>query len=139
MSTEHLAKAKVKWPVSIKTDGYSSDGIILNLSTNGAFVRCAKPLRLNTIFEMTIDVPGSDRPLKVSVEVIWSNIYGLDDEITPRGMGVRFLSISSEDRQVIAQEILEHLRSNEEKIDPKRLQSLQTLIIDQSEIGSEAA
>jgi hypothetical protein len=37
-------------------------------------------------------------------EVVWSNIYGYDDEVMPRGMGVRFVSISAEGRRLIAHE-----------------------------------
>jgi len=139
MYTEQNAKAKVKWPVFINTDDRSIDGVTLDLSTNGAFVSCANPLRLNEVFDMTINIPNADRPLKISVEVVWSNIYGPDDDISPRGMGVRFLEISSEDRKIIAAEILQSLESTEEKIDPKKLQTLQTLIIDHSKTGSKAA
>jgi len=139
MYTEQNAKAKVKLPVLINTDDRSIDGVTLDLSTNGAFVSCANPLRLNEVFDMTINIPNADRPLKISVEVVWSNIYGPDDDISPRGMGVRFLEISSEDRKVIATEILQSLQSTEEKIDPKKLQTLQTLIIDQTGTGSKAA
>ena len=139
MNTEQCLKAKVKLPVLINTDERSIDGVTLHLSTNGAFVSCANPLRLNEVFDLTINIPNSDRPLKISVEVVWSNIYGPDDEFSPRGMGVRFLEISSEDRKVIATEILQSLESTEEKIDPRKLQTLQTLIIDQRDSGSKAA
>lgn len=139
MYTEQCAKAKVKWPVSIKTDGRSIDGVTLDMSTNGAFVRCANPLKLNEVFDMTINIPNSDRPLKINVEVVWSNIYGPDDNISPRGMGVRFLEISSEDRTVIAKEILQNLESKGEKINPQKLQTLETLVIDKNDIGSKAA
>ncbi len=39
---------------------------------------------------------------------------GLDDEITPRGMGVRFLNIDSEDRRIIAKAVVEHLSEDTE-------------------------
>jgi hypothetical protein len=38
---------------------------------------------------MTIDAP--DNRFMVKAEVIWSNIYGRDDEISPRGMVFAFL------------------------------------------------
>ena len=139
MSTEQVVKAKLKWPVSIKANGSSSDGVTLNLSTNGAYIRCVKPLRLNEVFDMTLQVPNSDDSIEAEVEVVFSNIYGPDDDISPRGMIVRFLDLSDEDCKVIRKEILQHLRSDKEKIDPKKLQTLQTLVIDQNEIGSEAA
>ena len=139
MSAEQIVKAKLKWPVSIKANGTSSDGVTLSLSTNGAYIRCAKPLRLYEIFDVTLQVPNSDDSIEAEVEVVFSNIYGPDDHISPRGMGIRFLAISSADRKIIAEAVLQQLRSDKVEIDPKRLQTLQTLTIDPNEIGSEAA
>jgi hypothetical protein len=85
---------------------------------------------------MAIKAPN--KRLKAKVEVVWSNIYGLDDQINPRGMGVRFLKISSEDRKEIAKEILQHLEPDEE-IDSKQLKALKTLTIDPKEIGPKPA
>jgi hypothetical protein len=139
MSTEQVVKAKLKWPVSIKANGSSSDGVTLTLSTNGAYIRCAKPLRLYEIFDMILQVPNSDDSIEAEVEVVFSNIYGPDDHISPRGMGVRFLEISSEDRKIIAKAVLHQLQSDKVEIDPRRLQTLRTLTIDPNEIGSEVA
>ena len=139
MSTEQIIKAKLKWPVSIKVNGSSSDGVTLSLSTNGAYIRCAKPLRLYEIFDMTLQVPNSDDSIEAEVEVVFSNIYGPDDQISPRGMGVRFLEISSENRKIIAKAVLQQLHTDKVEIDPKQLQTLQTLTIDPNEIGSVAA
>ena len=139
MSREQVVKAKLKWPVSIKANGSSSEGVTLTLSTNGAYIRCAKPLRLNEVFDMTLQVPNSDDSIEVQVEVVLSNMYGPDDEISPRGMIVRFLDLADEDRRIIAKAIFKHLESDKEKVDPKKLQTLQTLTIDPNEIASEAA
>ena len=130
MDNRHFARAKIKWPVSMITDERSADGVTLNLSPNGAYIGCANPLRLNEVFEVTIDVPDSDSSIQATVEVVFSNIYGPDDAISPRGMGVRFLKISSQSRQIIAKEILQRLRSDKAKIDAGKLQRLETLIID---------
>ena len=54
-------------------------------------------------------------------------------------MGVRFLDISEEDRQIIAKQILDYLQSNNVNVDPKKLRGLQTLIVDQSEGETEVA
>ncbi|MGB6379172.1 MAG: PilZ domain-containing protein [Syntrophobacteria bacterium] len=139
MSTEQAIKAKLKWPVSIKANGSSSEGVTLNLSTNQAYIRCAKPLRLNEVFDMILQVPNSDDSIEAEVEVVFSNIYGPDDDISPRGMIVRFLELSSEDRRIIAKAIFKQLESDNVEIDPKHLQTLQTLTIDPNEIGSKAA
>lgn len=139
MDNRYFARAEIKWPVSISTEERSADGVTLNLSPNGAYIGCAKPLRLNEVFDMTIDVPHSDSSIEAQVEVVFSNIHGPDDAISPRGMGVRFLKISSQDRQIIAKEILQHLQSGKVKLDSRKLQLLETLIIDPNGNGRAVA
>jgi len=126
-------RAKLKWPVVVKTGANSLKGVTLNITPNGAFIRCRKPLRLNEVAEITIHIPNSNHSLTATAEVVWSNIYGMDDEVTPRGMGFKFLRISSKDRKFIAQASLQHLKSA--KVEPKLLDTLNTLIIDLSEDG----
>ena len=93
---------KLEWPVSAQVDGGVIHGETKNITPTGAFIRCRKPPRLNEVFDMVINAPN--KPLNVKAEVVWSNTYGYDDEVTPRGMGVRFLKISEEDRRLIAHE-----------------------------------
>ena len=126
-------RAKLKWHVLTKENGKAIEGVTKDISPNGAYVCCAKPLRLNIVVDMVIKAP--DKSLSVKAEVVWSNIYGPDDEINPRGMGVRFLEISHEDRQIIAKAVLQHLQSNKKNIGPLELRDLQTLILDQDQIG----
>ena len=123
-------RVKVKWPVTVAAEKESMEGVSLDLGTDGAFVSCAKPLRLNEVFDMVIT--GPDQTIEVKAEVIWSNIYGPDDDITPRGMGVRFLKISGKDRRAIAEAALEHLKS--EEMDQGTFEAFQTLIIEQDEV-----
>ena len=137
MSAENYPKANLKWPVVIQNGKHSIEGVTLTLNPNQAYIRCAEPLKLYEVIEMTIDVPGSDRSIKARAEVVFSNKYGPDDQISPRGMIVRFLEISSDDRKVIAKEAFEHLKSKE--VDSYKLEALQTIILEQDEIGSEAA
>ena len=125
-------RAKLKWAVLAKVDGKVIEGVTKDISPNGAYICCAKPLKLNVVFHMAIKAPN--KRLKAKAEVVWSNIYGPDDEINPRGMGVRFLEISSEDRKEIAKEILQHLEPDEE-IDSKQLKALKTLTIHPKEIS----
>ena len=83
-------RAKIKWPVIVKTDTGTMDGVTTDLTPNGVFVHCQKPLRLNVVFEITIKIPNSEQTIEAKAEVVWSNRWGPDDEISPRGMGVRF-------------------------------------------------
>ena len=96
-------RAELKWPVIIQHAKGDLNGETLNFSTLSAFIRCSRPLKLNEVFNLTIDAPN--RRLSVNAEVVWSNIHGRDDEVTPRGMGVRFLNIGNEDQKFIAKVI----------------------------------
>ena len=136
MATQYYNKAKIKWPVLIENGEHSFEGVTLILNPNGAYIGCAKPLNLNQVCNVTIKVPDFDNPIKATAEVVFSNKYGPDDNVSPRGMIVRFLSISGEDRKVIAKEVLQNIES--EKIDSHSIKALQTIMIDQQETSSEA-
>ncbi|MDH3558665.1 MAG: PilZ domain-containing protein [Deltaproteobacteria bacterium] len=103
-------RANLKWQVNAVTPKGPLDGVTKNISTRGAYVCCARPLRLNEVFHMSINSP--EKSLHVKAEVVWSNKYGPDDEINPRGMGVRFLKISSQDRKFIAKEVNQNFSDN---------------------------
>lgn len=139
MSIKQLYRANIKWPVFIRSDERSIEGVTLKLSPYGAFIRCANPPKLHEILDMSLNVPDSEYTIEAAVEVVFSNQYGPDDRISPRGMGVRFLDMSNEDRQIIAKAVLQQLQSEKKEIDPQKLQTLQTLITIPSEIGSEDA
>ena len=130
-------RAKIKWPVIVKTDTGTMDGVTTDLTPNGVFVHCQKPLRLNVVFEITIKIPNSEQTIEAKAEVVWSNRWGPDDEISPRGMGVRFVKISSEARKFIARAAMNNLKSKE--VAPELLQTLQTLVIEIDESKSQAA
>ena len=96
-------RPELKWPVSAQVGGGILHGETRDISPQGAFISCRKPLNLNEVFDMVVDVP--EKSLNVKAEVVWSNIHGPDDTITPRGMGVRFVKISQEDRRIIARKL----------------------------------
>jgi uncharacterized protein (TIGR02266 family) len=130
-------RAKIKWPVKVKTDKETMDGVTSDVTPNGLFIHCNKPLRLNMVFEMAISIPNSEHSITAKAEVVWSNRWGPDDEISPRGMGVRFVKITSEARKFIARAVMSNLKSKE--VAPELLQTLQTLVIEIDESKSQAA
>lgn len=98
--TKSTNRAQVKWPVTMNTDEGSADGVITNINNNGAFIRCRRPLRLTETCKLTIE--SSDRQIQdVPAEVVWTNIYGPDDDLTPRGMGVRFTGLPDTEQKFL--------------------------------------
>ena len=119
-------RANLRWQVNAVTPEGPLGGVTKDISTRGAYVCCARPLRLNEVFHMSINSP--EKSLNVKAEVVWSNIYGPDDEINPRGMGVRFLKISSQDRKFIAKEV------DQQSDDAIEFEKLETIAI---EVGDD--
>lgn len=119
-------RANLRWQVNAVTPKGPLEGVTKAISTRGAYVCCARPLRLNEVFHMSINAP--EKSLRVKAEVVWSNKYGPDDEINPRGMGVRFLKISSQDRKFIAREV------SQQSDDATDFEKLETLTL---EVGDE--
>lgn len=119
-------RAALRWSVSLELDGVVTEGVTKDISEGGAYVCCATPLGPKEEFCMVINAP--DKQLNVKVEVVWANTYGLNDEITPRGMGVRFMNITGEDRGIIARAVAEHLAKN------KAPEGVQTSLLDTLEI-----
>ena len=105
-------RATLKWPVSLPVGDPEMQGVTKDISVGGAYVCCAKPLDLNEEFQMNIKAP--DKSLNVKAQVVWTNVSQVDDEINPRGMGIRFLDISNEDRLFIHWAVREHNTSQKE-------------------------
>jgi hypothetical protein len=118
-------KAPIKWYVSAQAGGKEIDGVTKEISTRQAYICCSNPLRLKEVFDLVITSPERDIPIKA--EVVLSNKYGYDDQITPRGMGVCFVEISEEDRKLIAEVVNEH---DVGKIATDYLDTLETEIIE---------
>jgi len=98
--TKSTSRAQVKWPVTMNTDEGSADGVIININNHGAFIRCRKPLKLTATCKLTIE--SSERQIEdVLAEVVWTNIYGPDDDLTPTGMGVRFTGLPEEQQKFL--------------------------------------
>lgn len=99
-ASRKIPKASANWPVTVKHPKAEIEGLITLVNPNGVLILCSRPLKLNEVCWMTINAPSHS--LEAEGIVVWSNIYGPDDKITPRGMQVRFLKISSQNRSYIA-------------------------------------
>lgn len=98
-------KAKIRCPVTMKNGQGPMEGVTLYIGENTAFIQCSNPLKLNEVVDITIEVPLLNKPLETEAEVVWTNIYGPDDKITPRGMVVRYKDLDSGIRNRLLQVI----------------------------------
>ncbi|NIQ92160.1 MAG: PilZ domain-containing protein [Deltaproteobacteria bacterium] len=96
----------IKWPAKVLIKDKSIDGILRNISVNGAFIYYSEPhgknlpLKLHKVVDLIIEATGV-APLYISAEVIWSNILSTDEKNTLIGVGLRFIEVPEKDRQFL--------------------------------------
>ena len=73
---------------------------IKELTTNGAFITCPNPFPVGESFPIKI-LLNDRQPQTFTAEVLWNNQNVLEEEIVTRGMKVRFLQLSEDDRLII--------------------------------------
>ena len=105
-------RAKIEWPVSVKTDQGMVTGYTLNLSAGGATVRLQNPPLVHELIEMTIKIPELDRLLSVEAQVVWSTADIVDKELTLPIIGLNFTTINDQDRWLISTAVAKVLRSS---------------------------
>ncbi|MDH3555752.1 MAG: PilZ domain-containing protein [Deltaproteobacteria bacterium] len=106
----HYPKVDAKYPVVVLTADGAMRGETKHISTQQAFVRCKDPLRLYDVASMSIQF-SKEEAILAEGEVIWSNRYGPDDEITPRGMVVRFTRLSAKERKRLHDTIVKQYKN----------------------------
>ena len=93
-------RVNARWPVTVFTDQGEIDGETINISLEGIAICCDEPLHLNRIFRISI-ITLDDHIIQVFGKVVWSDVYGMDDQETEIGMGVCFVEVSDKDRHII--------------------------------------
>lgn len=101
-------RVDITWPVRIQTSQGTIEADTKNIGLGGAFICCHEPLPLRENFRLTINSPNHD-PLMVKAEVVWSNINVPDEKIVNRGMGIRFIQLTEDDREFLSEMISAHL------------------------------
>jgi Tfp pilus assembly protein PilZ len=91
------SRLAVSWQASMETPQGSIRVQLKNVSHSGAFVVCPEPMAINEKVRMVIDAPNLD-PFPLQGEVVWSNIHVPEDKVVHRGMGIRFVENTEEER-----------------------------------------
>ena len=127
-------RGKVSWSVTIQTEEGTIERATYNISPDGVFIRGLSPLELHEVVDMTIS--GPDHPITVKARVVWSSSQVPPKEDMPRGVGVEFINISDEDREIISSfvaglDFAVYLKSSTSDEDEKSIIEEQSLIEEQ--------
>jgi Tfp pilus assembly protein PilZ len=77
-------------------------GTSMHFNERGILVVCPDPVPLNTKLRLVLQIPGMRNPIEVYGEVVWTNIHGPSDALSPRGMGVKFTGTERETERLLA-------------------------------------
>ena len=100
------SRLAVSWQASMETPQGTIRVQLKNISQSGAFVVCPEPMALNEKVRMVVDAPNLD-PFPLQAEVVWSNIHVPEDKVVQRGMGIRFVENTKEERVRLYQALQE--------------------------------
>ena len=99
-----VERLKLECPALIeRSQGFTKVGI-KEISINGAFVTCPRPLPVGETFQIKIII-NKEKSLALKADVLWNNDNVPQDQIVARGMKVRFLQLTG-DEQLFLKEIL---------------------------------
>ena len=92
----------VSWPVTVFWENDKMEGESRNISSEGLFIHCSKPLPLNKVFDISLN-PPEHQALGLKGKVIWSDMYGIEGGTKPDvyGLGVCLVDLSEEDKRQI--------------------------------------
>ena len=96
----NFPRIEIKWPITIFTDHGAIGGETLNITAEGIGFYCDEALLLNEVYRIFI-IPSKEMAIEVRGRVVWSNLYGIDEDDSAVAIGICFVEISGEDRQVI--------------------------------------
>ena len=93
---------EARYPVRMLTDEGTRFGEAHAINNYGALIRCQQPLRLNEIATISIEFSEKEY-LQAEAEAVWLEFIGQEghNKILPRGMVVRFINLSTFDKQLL--------------------------------------
>lgn len=77
-------------------------GTSVNFHERGMLVKCDKPAPINKRLKLVLKFPGLEQSLEIQGVVVWTNIHGPADDLTPRAMGVKFLNVDRNLERLLA-------------------------------------
>ena len=107
-------RIEVVWSVDCETEQTFLYASITNISEMGIFVATRDPLEVGTRLTLRFAMPGEQEPFVLLGQVQWVNpIRMLSDNPNP-GMGIRFIELTSENRERIISSVrtIAYVRDN---------------------------
>jgi len=79
------------------------NGTSMHFSERGMLVLCKNPAPLYAKGKLTLRFPGFRNTIEVNGEVVWTNIYGPGDSLSPKGMGIKYVNAERETERLLTE------------------------------------
>jgi hypothetical protein len=90
-------RIKLKCPALVERPRGIMKTSVKEITLNGAFLTCPNPLPIGEAFQVKIFI-ANHHPLKFDADVLWNNRNVSVEKIVSRGMKIRFLQLSNNER-----------------------------------------
>ena len=89
--------------VTFLVDDRQGHGTSRHFHDQGMLVICEEPAELHKRLSLTLEFPSIPHPIQLQGDVVWTNIHGRDDSLSPRGMGVKFVNLDRDEERLLAE------------------------------------
>ena len=100
---EVLIDRKLPCEVTFVVGEKTFKGTSMHFNERGMLVMCRNPAPLNAKGKMSLSFPGLMHPVELIGEVVWANIYGPGDSLSPKGMGIKFVNIERDMERLLSE------------------------------------
>jgi CRP/FNR family cyclic AMP-dependent transcriptional regulator len=87
--------------ISFKKESDFFKSYIGNLAKGGLFVRTKKVLPVDTLLNLELTLPKTDRAVRTTGKVVWTRAENMSSDKMPPGMGIQFVDIDPEDEKLL--------------------------------------
>jgi hypothetical protein len=101
------ARIEVFWPAKIDMGGRSVNAETRNITTEGVSILCDEPLEIDERYKITITAPNQPE-IEITARVVWSDLYGFDENNKSVGMGLCFGEASGKDKAILKKAVSAH-------------------------------
>jgi hypothetical protein len=83
----------IDWPVVVDIGGNTLECNATKISVEGIGLICDEPLPIDEVVYLSLSPPNQD-PIELYGKIVWSDVYGIDEEDKVFGIGVFFVQVS---------------------------------------------
>ena len=100
---EVLSEKKSPCQVTFYVGDQGFRGTSMHFNERGILVNCQQPPPINTKLRVVLQFPGFRNAVELVGDVVWTNLYGPADSLSPRGMGVKFLNVERDTERLLVE------------------------------------